>query len=206
MIHILVFLAISGVLNAGITIATQPVPSAEFLATTKERTSIVVLEGTPRFSAVPKAADLHKEHIPTILIEQEVFYRRSLEISDSDLSEIGALFSKPGFAVEWRGFKFCGGFHADFAIEWLKDKESLATALVCFSCNEFKLILGGKVIRTDIGKECSEALRKILPKYRRHSPAATPAPQSKKSSVIVPEIPKPNVLPLLPLPRPDAVP
>jgi len=55
----------------------------------------------------------------------------------------------------------CGGFHADFAIEWLQSAV-LRQSLLCFGCGEAKLITGLAHDHVDLASGAYERLSALL--------------------------------------------
>jgi hypothetical protein len=200
---LLMYLAVITALHGRIKGTGEPVPTAEFVAATKDATSLVFLQGLPRSANGLKAAELDKPHVETVLIETDIFYVEPLPVSAEDQKTVLAAFSRDDFAVEWRGLKLCGEFHGDFALEWWAKEKRIATVLVCFGCHELKLIFGEKNVRADIPKDRFELLRTILLKYRRAVAHSAPDSESKMQSIIPPKINRPNVLPPLPKPSID---
>ena len=63
----------------------------------------------------------------------------------------------------------CGGFHADFAIEWLQSAV-LRQSLLCFGCGEAKLITGLAHDHVDLASGVEERLQALLGGVRQFRP------------------------------------
>lgn len=119
----------------------------------------------------------------------ELFYEKALRVTEEDKAALNALFRTHSPCVDWTGMKLCGGFHADYAIEWKKGDARVAIALLCFGCHELAVIYGDGNRMTDLSKDGYESLRQILKKYRQERPAYSPnLPLGKPEPMPPPDI------------------
>ncbi len=132
----------------------------------------------------------------------ELFYERPLNVGEEDKVALDTLFRIHSPCVAWTGMKFCGGFHADYAIEWKRKDVRVAIVLLCFGCHELVLIYDDANRMTDLSKDGYESLRRILSKYRQERPPYTrdvPLEAPKPEPVRIPPPEKPLPTPIPPL-------
>jgi hypothetical protein len=68
------------------------------------------------------------------------------------------------------GEKKCGGFHPDYAIEWVRGADRYQ-AQICFGCGEAKLFGPGIDSRHTLSAGAATQLKDVLATYRRNRPA-----------------------------------
>lgn len=71
----------------------------------------------------------------TIRIAGTPFYAKPLISPTISLSQIRNLIGDRNSFVPYRGYKACGGFHADWCLVWKNGEDSYAAEL-CFGCHE----------------------------------------------------------------------
>jgi len=135
--------------------------------------SLTILEGLPHpFEGKVREAEIKR--VPTFQIGGEELYVRPLEISADDRRKLVDLFATKQVFVPppVRGLpaKFCGGFHADYAIRWEKDGDTLFYTLICFGCGEMRLVQGDVVVTANMTPEGRGTLARILRPYRQERP------------------------------------
>ena len=97
------------------------------------------------------------------------FYRTPLSPVHDHETLFRTTFSMPETLPPFSGEKMCGGFHPDFAIEWLGcdvDRHSL----LCFGCVEVMSIAPGLALRTDLAQSEFFELYEALRIYRKNRP------------------------------------
>ena len=67
-----------------------------------------------------------------------VFYARGEPASIKDSKKLLALVKTPQSFKEFSGFKFCGWFHPNYALVWIKGKR-VVEIHVCLTCHEIKI-------------------------------------------------------------------
>jgi hypothetical protein len=153
------------------TVSRAPVVP-DFTQRLKSADSLMVWEGLPH-PVFDKITFYEESQSPNQTIDGEYFYKVALEITTDDQAALNRAFRSRGLAVPLAGEKFCGGFHADYAVEWREGKQTIGTVLVCFTCHEIRVIFGKEVTRADLTKEGFESLRAILKKYRQSRPISS---------------------------------
>lgn len=159
--------------NAAILTAPKLVDLQWLDAALAKADSLTVFEGLPHpFEQKARAVEIKR--VPTLEIGDQLVYARALDISAEDRRKLVEIFRtrRPFVPPPIGGLpiKFCGGFHADYAIRWERDGATLVCSLLCFSCNELRFIEGDTVVTADMTKEGREALAKILGTYRQERP------------------------------------
>jgi len=110
---------------------------------------VVLWEGLPSpFEKDLLARELARKK--TFLIGDQHFYSLPIPLTDEERATLSeaVLKHRENFAP-WSGAKLCGGFHADYAIEWRYQGTTLAQALFCFSCDEVQFRVGDRVEQAD---------------------------------------------------------
>ena len=96
----------------------------------------------------------------------------------------------------WRGVKFCGGFHADYVVQFEGDGATYSV-LFCFGCYEARImrVSAGRTVdgaleparvTADLAEAKFKELRDLLAKYRSQRPPTPP----RKGQVPPPPPPK----------------
>ncbi|MCW1884966.1 hypothetical protein OKA04_09530 [Luteolibacter flavescens] len=139
------------------------------VATLKDESVISIHEGLPRFPPKAKLPDSERKPEKTLRRYGFSFYQQDLKLKDEDAKTLRSLIRAPGSFEEFRGFKFCGGFHPDFAVTW-KDGEVEVELHLCFGCSEARVYRGGTEVYCEIGGESYERFKEILDAYRTQRP------------------------------------
>jgi hypothetical protein len=75
------------------------------------------------------------------------------------------LVSDPLSFSDYRGMKFCGGFHPDVCIEWQFERNGQIwhkRAFACLGCHEWRLIDTISAVHTDMTKEAADELVRVV--------------------------------------------
>ncbi len=107
-----------------------------------------VYEGLPNPFGENKLFESEKQVKACRQIAGEWFYAKPQEAKLEILRELQRLTEAKLFQ-SWRGMKFCGGFHADFAVALATGKKTLYV-LFCYGCHEAKIISESKSFTADI--------------------------------------------------------
>jgi hypothetical protein len=131
---------------------------------------ITFFEGLPHPMYESKSLDSERKSKPTIERYGFSFYREALKLKPGDEARFKSLLGSPGSFEPFKGEKKCGGFHADYFVEWSGVKE-LSSCLICFTCGEVKIYgplygLG----RYDIQSDALKLLKDLLQPYRKNRP------------------------------------
>lgn len=114
-------------------------------------------------------------------ITDQWFYSLPREAKFEHVLDLQRLFDF-GLLQPWRGGKFCGGFHADWAVACTTGKSTLYV-LFCFGCHEGRIVREGKPFAADLREadfratadlngKYFEELRTLLAAYRQEHPAS----------------------------------
>jgi hypothetical protein len=151
-----------------------PEPSKNFddlkplVATVAKADKVILHEGLPH-PAEDKNFENEKKTKKTIDIAGWLFYAEPLAPKEEDVKKLTELLKAETTFVAFGGVKKCGGFHPDYAVEWLVGKDHYY-ALICFGCHEAKVYGPEKAAYVDIRKEGYDALTKLLKPYRKNRP------------------------------------
>lgn len=129
-----------------------------------------VFEGLPHpFEKEARAAEQQK---PTRRFDEELFYASPAALTPKARRELETLVQS-GTLVPFRGLKLCGGFHADYAVRWLRDKGARQVVVMfCFGCGEARIVAeDGQRWTTDLSPEGLKELRAFFAPFRQERPA-----------------------------------
>ena len=141
---------------------------SHFCATVQRNESAVLHEGLPHqhFERELLATEIQTK--PLAWLHKFPFYQLPLPFLGQDWQRLAEILGEPATYFPYRGAKFCGGFHPDYAVELLRGSE-FWQALICFGCEEIKLY----------GPDCWShhdldvtGIHFLLKSYRRRRPQA----------------------------------
>jgi len=136
------------------------IPWRQFTGTLRDAKKVVVYLGTPRRGAKdPKPVQ------PTIEIEDFEFYREPHDVTPALAARLTRLVSDPLSFSDYRGLKFCGGFHPDVCIEWQFERDGQIwhkRAFAGLGCHEWRLIDTISAVHTDMTKEAADELVRVV--------------------------------------------
>lgn len=133
-----------------------------------------IFEGLPHPGFERLLFEREKSRKDVFSIAGSVFYRSPLPLDAAEMSRVAAILTRRDAYARYRGPAMCGGFHADYAVQWRR-KEGEFTCLICFGCHEFRLVDKGRVISAEISEEAYPRLKDLLSEKRRHRPRDKPA-------------------------------
>lgn len=160
-------LAILGILIGTSALAqAQPLTGSawthwkQFNLTITQAKKVVVYVGTPRRrDKDPKPPE------PTIEIEDFEFYRDARDVTPELAKKLTTLVSDLHSFSDYRGMKFCGGFHPDLCIEWQFEENGQRwhkRAFACLGCHEWRLVDTISAVHTDMTKEAADELVRVM--------------------------------------------
>lgn len=135
----------------------------------------------------------------TELLDREWFYVPAQPVPEKDAEKLRRLLAN-GLFEPWRGVKFCGGFHADYAVSFVADGVTWQV-LICFGCHEARILrlppkariaqgMAGFRLTTDLTKAGFRELDELFKAYRRQRPPP-PEPRTKTKTPVKPPAPPP---------------
>jgi hypothetical protein len=135
--------------------------------------------------------------LPTVVIDEEWFYLPARPLPAEDMARLLRMFGA-GLFKPWRGFKFCGGFHADYAVSFESGGNSWLV-LFCFGCHEARIL---RQPSTKSNPEAAPKLRltvdltdagfkELKELFKKHRLLRPPAPVPKKKTKAKPPAPPP---------------
>jgi hypothetical protein len=184
----LLLLLLVVVASARANVVSKQPPLPDFTKLLAAAETMIVWEGGPH-PAHDRDNFAEAKQSPHHIIAGELFYLKALAISEQHQADLNRLVRAIDVLKPFSGEKFCGGFHADYAIEWKRGEDRLAAVLVCFSCRETLVVLPKEQVRADLTDQGYDSLRGILRKYRESRP---PAATGKRKPL------KPEVIPVPP--------
>jgi hypothetical protein len=111
----------------------------------------------------------------TIQLSGYPFYSEPLDVNDKDIRTLRGLLGDPSANKSYSGEKECGGFHPDYAVEWLSEGK-VYRCFICFGCSEARFDgMQGKFLLYDLrseghGRDQRMRLLDLLKAYRKNRP------------------------------------
>jgi hypothetical protein len=129
--------------------------------------TLLLHEGLPHqtWERTALEKELKKSHD---IILGHAFYSRKPPLNVSDAESLAALLNDSDTFDTYHGPKACGGFHPDFAVEFVAQKR---TYLLCFGCHEVIVLHDSTEQIYDLSKEAHEKLKALLSNYRLSRPS-----------------------------------
>jgi hypothetical protein len=125
-----------------------------FTEAVRNSSKVTFYEGIPRHREPEKK--------PVFVLHGESFYQGDLTLPESNRKLILELLQDPAtFQPLTSGEHKCGGFHADYAVEFLCDGQKYQ-ALLCFGCDEVKLYGPGIERHDDLSRTAIDKLRELF--------------------------------------------
>ena len=124
---------------------------------------LTIFRGVPRSSSSKKGAESNATD-PSKLIKRYDFdfFRVPISIEPETRSLFNQLLNTPKTYKQFRGFKFCGGFHPDFSFVYRCKAGELEIQL-CLTCHEIKLFQNRTEVYCDIESSAYEEIYKLIP-------------------------------------------
>ena len=142
---------------------------SNFAGAVKTAEGASVFEGLPHASFEKELYDQERAK-PVKELLGDSFYEGAVEVKAEDLAAVRVILGDSGNYESFTGEKKCGGFHPNWAVEWTRGSDRF-TALICFGCDEVKLLGPWGESRHDLGGDSSTSLEKVLRPYRKNRPA-----------------------------------
>ena len=164
---------LASVLLIGTLSAKQPAPASE-TASSKirqamaEATSVTVYEGLPHQMFERDLLAAESKRKDTEKIGSFRFYTPGITAVNSE--GLKRILSSSDTIQVFRGEKFCGGFHPDYAVQWSDKDGSRFYAQICFGCHEIIYSDGKNDFRYDFEDEPFKKLKKELEPYAKKRP------------------------------------
>lgn len=130
---------------------------------------VALFEGLPHPYFEEKLRVIELSTHESLDIQGEKFYPEKRAFTRDDAEKVFKLLNTKSTYEPTMWGKLCGGFHADYAIQWKRD-DGVTTVLLCLGCGEIR-ITGPKIkLVSDIALNQVPRLREILFRYRKYRP------------------------------------
>ena len=154
----------------------QRTPSSSFFRAVESADRLDILEGLPHptFEPLALSQELASKAVREIL--GSFFYQGSRPLKAEHQAGVRSVLADPRTFSPGPGegaVSRCGGFHADFAVEFLHGAR-VGGALICFGCGEIKTLIQGDHWHHALLPEAELALSPILLDYRDKCPIPPP--------------------------------
>lgn len=144
------------------------------LATIPNAESTTLYEGLPSVFWEPQLWEQELNTKRTIRLHGYLFYNDLLALKDKDGAQLTTLFSARNTFERYRSQKECGGYHADYCIEW-KSGDVATRALVCLECGEVKLFAPQAELYCDLTEKAAARIKQVLNGYQKNRPTSAPS-------------------------------
>ena len=128
-----------------------------------------LLEGLPHPAFERQLFERERQRVDRVQnLHGSMFYAEPLDVAPALLqSVVDIVNDAASFLPREPGLVWmCGGFHADFAVECLDDRQ----ILLCFGCGEARLVTGLAHDLVDLAPDAEERLRTLLGGVRQFRP------------------------------------
>jgi hypothetical protein len=141
----------------------------KFVQAVSKADKVVLYEGLPHQIFEAKELEKEKADKKVVTLHGFPFYAETLDLKADDAKALSTLYTADGSFKQWQGYKRCGGFHPDYALEWHVGTDKYQ-ALICFGCTEVKSF-GPKVeLYCDMTEKTKTAFEKLLKPYHKNRP------------------------------------
>ena len=131
--------------------------------------SLFLYEGLPHPTSERELFQRERLSQEVVQIRGEWFYRTPRKVEPDDEKVLRRLCASEESFMKYDGSKRCGGFHADYCLQW-EDRDAKWQVLVCFGCREVKFYGPEIALLADIGPEAFKRFQAFLGKYRGNRP------------------------------------
>lgn len=130
---------------------------------------VAVYEGLPSEFWEPQLREEELKRKKTTRLNGYVFYDERVALSERAAGQFTSLFASKSAYKRYRAQKPCGGYHADYCIEW-KSGDAVTRALVCLECGEVKFCAPRSELYCDLNAEAGERIAQRLTPYQKNRP------------------------------------
>jgi len=141
----------------------------EFSSFIKQGATFTLYEGLPHDVWEPEACEEERKKAKILEIDGTPFYAGPIILPPNTTSQLHARMTNRRSFVPFRGYKTCGGFHADWCLVFQEGDQEY-NAFLCFGCHELIVYHEGRrIIYCDIWN--SKQFEEILNPLHVHRPA-----------------------------------
>lgn len=164
-----------------------------FYEALKGSDQLEILEGLPHHFWESTERDIELSKHTTVTIAKQAFYTQRLSVDNQVRAKLTSAFLNQNLFIAHKpddlaSFKQCGGFHADYGLQWLKENKPVAAALVCFGCGEILIVNDKMDFLADMTEDGGPFLARILKPLRGLRP---PFQHQQRLNEIKAQLPQP---------------
>ena len=137
----------------------------EVLRDSSHDARMIIYRGLPR-RPTDKTDDARLKRDQVVRRYGEEFYPEPVPTESETQQSIGRVLVNPDSYRRFNGFKFCGGFHPDFAIV-LQVEGGEIEFQFCQTCQEMKVFRGRKEVYCDVQVEAYKTMKSLLSKLKQ---------------------------------------
>lgn len=110
-------------------------PQHDLSAVIAKADRVIIYKGLPRNK---ESLEEELKSAATVKLYNSFFYQEPLDMSQDDINKLVNVLNNFDDNFSTYQPKRCGGFHADYIIQWYVGEEAQAV-LICFGCGEIRL-------------------------------------------------------------------
>ena len=145
-------------LGAASLAACAPSKPPSFVETAERATKLTVYAAPSRYPTSVQSAGTSE---PTVEMHGEVLFAKTVTVEGDEAKRLAKMLVEPGLFRAHVSGKKCGGFHADYAVEW-PGTASKNMVLLCFGCGEARSVGEGEDSLVDLSEEGRKRLEDVL--------------------------------------------
>jgi hypothetical protein len=134
---------------------------------------LALYEGLPSIFWEPQLREQELNRQETLDIHGHAVYDNPLRPSAADVGQLTSLLSARESYQPYNSRKKCGGFSADYGIEWTTG-EATTHVLVSLECGEVQIFSPHSELYCDVTADVGQKLKQLLTAYRKNAPTSNP--------------------------------
>lgn len=134
---------------------------------------LALYEGLPSNFWEPQLREQELNRKETLDIHSHPVYDDPLTPSAADAGQLTSLLSARESYQPYNNRKKCGGFSADYCIEWTTGGDA-TYVLVSLECGEVQIFSPHSELYCDVTADVGQKLKQLLTAYRKNAPAVGP--------------------------------
>ncbi|TLD71600.1 hypothetical protein FEM03_05515 [Phragmitibacter flavus] len=142
----------------------------EFRKAQSTSTRIEIYEGLPHSFWETDSYEQQRTTANVRKVQENHFYADKLTPSKTDASILNTLILNPQSFVKHQGPKLCGGFHADWLIEWESPSGERHQLHLCFGCGEAAIYGPKHQLHCELSNNADSRFQLILSSYAKNRP------------------------------------
>lgn len=147
---------------------------SELLTGIQKTGAILVYEGLPSQFWEPQSRNKELGQKETLDVHGYPVYDQPQPTAGTDADQLTALFSAGESYQPYSPSKKCGGFTAEYCVEWTTG-ETTTHVLICLECDEAMLFGPKAELHCSLSPTAAQRLKQLLSPYQKNSPTEKPS-------------------------------